>query len=212
MFLIFMYGVRISNWKSIIKSIVKVFVNNVAVKYREKKLGCETGWAIYVLIVKNNCWIFCGLLCCFLQRNVLSVPNFLINNRLNKLAMWLKKGFDYFGNLISYLIKMLVLMRRKNWIFSAFCAEWNQYILVPLQTYRLGWSESSRGFAIVNGSILSQYGPIYDRKTPGLWLSPNGTFEVGPVYTGLFLPIHLRLDTMQQPLPCFELNHKIESW
>ena len=29
-------------------------------------------------------------------------------------------------------------------------------------------SQSYRDLAIVNGSILSQYGPIYDRKTPGL--------------------------------------------
>jgi hypothetical protein len=47
---------------------------------------------------------------------------------------------------------------------------------IPKQLQNLGFDlrESSRGFAIVSRSILSQYGPTYDRLTTGLCRSQNG--------------------------------------
>ena len=38
--------------------------------------------------------------------------------------------------------------------------------------------ESSRGCAIANGSILTQYGPICDRAAPGLWRGQKPILEV----------------------------------
>ncbi len=43
------------------------------------------------------------------------------------------------------------------------------YIPKQLQKLVCSLRESSRGWPIVNGSILTKYEPIYDRPTPGLW-------------------------------------------
>ena len=47
-----------------------------------------------------------------------------------------------------------------------------------LQKLGFGLRESSSGCAILNYSILRQYGPIYDRTAPWLWRDQNPTFEV----------------------------------